>query len=156
MSRPSCWPLAGIQVIDLSTEIAGPYCTKMLVDAGAEVVKVESPAGGDPLRNWTASGAPIAEGDDAALFQHLNASKRSITLDLERGTGRETLLDLATTADLVVESFEPGELARLGLTLDALQAENPALSLVSISPWGSAGPWARRPASEFTLQAATG
>jgi crotonobetainyl-CoA:carnitine CoA-transferase CaiB-like acyl-CoA transferase len=156
MSRLSGWPLAGIQVIDLSTEIAGPYCTKMFVDAGAEVVKVESPDGGDPLRRWSASGAPIAEGEDGALFQHLNASKRSVTLDLGSSAGRETLLDLAAAADLVVESFRPGELARLGLTFDALQAQNPALSLVSISPWGSTGPWAERPATEFTLQAATG
>ena len=156
MSRPFGWPLAGIQVVDLSTEIAGPYCTKMLVDAGAEVVKVESPDGGDPLRRWTASGAPIAEGEDGALFQHLNASKRSVSLDLASSSGRETLRGLAAAADLVVESFQPGELARLGLSLDALQARNPALSLVSISPWGSTGPWAERPATEFTLQAATG
>jgi crotonobetainyl-CoA:carnitine CoA-transferase CaiB-like acyl-CoA transferase len=143
-------------VIDLSTEIAGPYCTKMLVDAGADVIKVESPEGGDPLRRWTASGATIAEGEDGALFQHLNASKRSATLDLESTSGCEALLDLSTTADLVVESFEPGELERLGLSLDALQACNPALSLVSISPWGSTGPWAKRPSTEFTLQAGTG
>ncbi len=156
MSRPFGWPLAGIQVIDLSTEIAGPYCTKMLVDAGAEVVKVESPDGGDPLRRWTASGAKIAEGEDGALFQHLNASKRSVTLDLESRAGREALLDLAATADLVVESFGPRELARLGLTFELLQARSPTLSLVSISPWGSDGPWAERPATEFTLQAATG
>jgi crotonobetainyl-CoA:carnitine CoA-transferase CaiB-like acyl-CoA transferase len=156
MSRSFRWPLAEIQVIDLSTEIAGPYCTKMLVDAGAEVVKVESSDGGDPLRRWTASGAPIAEGEDGALFQHLNASKRGVTLDLESSTGREGLLDLAAAADLVVESFHPGELARLGLSFDALQARNPRLSLVSISPWGSDGPWAKRPATEFTLQAATG
>lgn len=156
MSRPFGWPLAGIQVIDLSTGIAGPYCTKMLVDAGAEVIKVESPDGGDPLRRWTASGAPLAEDEDGALFQHLNASKQSVTLDLGSPAGRETLLDLAAAADLVVESFQPGELARLGLTFDALQARNGALSLVSISPWGSTGPWAERPATEFTLQAATG
>jgi len=128
----------------------------MLVDAGAEVIKVEPPDGGDPLRRWTASGAPIAAGEDGALFQHLNASKRSITLDLRSGAEREALLDLATAADLVVESFQPGERARLGLGFDALQARNPALSLVSISPWGNTGPWAERPATEFTLQAATG
>jgi crotonobetainyl-CoA:carnitine CoA-transferase CaiB-like acyl-CoA transferase len=156
MSRSFGWPLAGIRVIDLSAEIAGPYCTKMLADAGAEVIKVESPDGGDPLRRWTASGAPIPEGEDGALFQHLNASKRSVAADLGSAAGRETLLDLSSTADLVVESFDPGELARLGLSLDALQAQSPALSLVSISPWGSTGPWVERPATEFTLQAGTG
>ena len=149
------WPLAAMRVIDLSTDIAGPYCTKMLVDAGATVIKVESPAG-DPLRRWTASGTHIAPGQDSALFQHLNASKRSVVADIETAAGRQIVLDLAATADLVVESYAPGALARLGLTLEALQTRNPGLSLLSISPWGGTGPWAHRPATEFTLQAATG
>lgn len=156
MQSDSGWPLAGLRVIDLSTEIAGPYCTKLLVDAGADVVKVESPDGGDPLRRWSASGVTLGEDEDGALFQHLNASKRSITADLASAAGRETVLELAATADLAIESFEPGALARWGLGLDALQARNPALCLVSISPWGGSGPWAQRPATEFTLQAATG
>jgi crotonobetainyl-CoA:carnitine CoA-transferase CaiB-like acyl-CoA transferase len=156
MQSESSWPLAGLRVIDLSTEIAGPYCTKLLVDAGADVIKVESPEGGDPLRRWSASGAARGEGEDGALFQHLNASKRSITADLASAAGRQTVLELAATADLALESFAPGALASWGLGLDALQARNPALSLISISPWGSGGPWARRPATEFTLQAATG
>jgi crotonobetainyl-CoA:carnitine CoA-transferase CaiB-like acyl-CoA transferase len=152
----SSWPLAELRVVDLSSEIAGPYCTKLLVDAGAEVVKVEAPDGGDPLRRWTASGAELPEGEDGALFRYLNASKRSIALDLESPDGRAGALDLAATADLVVESFGPGVRERLGLSLEALQPRNPALSLVSISPWGDSGPWARRPATEFTLQAASG
>jgi crotonobetainyl-CoA:carnitine CoA-transferase CaiB-like acyl-CoA transferase len=155
MSTSSGWPLAGMRVIDLSVGIAGAYCTKMLVDAGADVIKVEPP-GGDPLRRWTASGALIPDGEDGALFQHLNASKRSAVADIETAAGRALALDLAATADLIVESSGPGTLARLGLTLDVLQACNAAVSLVSISPWGSTGPWAGRPATEFTLQAATG
>lgn len=155
MSGAPSWPLTDLRVIDLSSEIAGPYCTKMLVDAGAEVIKVESSAG-DPLRRWTASGAPIPAGADGALFQHLNASKRSVVTDLDTAAGTQFILDLAAGADLMVESFAPGTLARLGLTLDALHAVNPLLSLVSISPWGGTGPWANRPATEFTLQAATG
>ncbi|MFN8542984.1 MAG: CoA transferase [Candidatus Binatia bacterium] len=149
------WPLAGLRVIDLSTEIAGPYCTKLFVDAGADVVKVEPPAG-DPLRRWTATGAPLPEGTDGALFQHLNASKRSVVADLATPAGRDRLLALAATADLVVESLAPGTLARLGLGLETLHARSPALSLVSISPWGGTGPWVHRPATEFTLQAAIG
>jgi len=149
-------PFAELTVLDLSTEIAGAYCTKLLVDAGAQVIKVESPEGGDPLRRWTASGAPLAEDEDGALFRYLNAGKRSIALDLESPGDRETLLALAGHADLVVESFEPGTLGRLHLDLPALQGRRPQLSLVSLSPWGGTGPWARRPATEFTLQAATG
>jgi crotonobetainyl-CoA:carnitine CoA-transferase CaiB-like acyl-CoA transferase len=150
------WPLEGLRVLDLSTEIAGPYASKLLVDAGAEVIKVEAPGAGDPLRRWTASGTVLPAGEDAALFRFLNASKRSIALDLEHASGRDTLLDLAASADLVIESFGPGVMQRLGLDLAALQARNPALSLVSISPWGGTGPWAERPCTEFTLQAATG
>jgi len=151
----AAWPLAGLRILDLSTDIAGPYCTKLLCDAGAEVVKVESPSG-DPLRLWTASGTPLADGEDGALFQHLNASKRSIVLDLRAAPDRETFLALAATSDLVVESFGPGAMDSLELGLGPLQARNPRLSLVSISPWGGSGPYAHEPATEFTLQAAAG
>jgi crotonobetainyl-CoA:carnitine CoA-transferase CaiB-like acyl-CoA transferase len=149
------WPLRGLRVIDLSTEIAGPYSTKMLADAGADVVKVETREG-DPLRRWTASGAKIPTGQDGALFQYLNASKRSLVTDLESRAGREVVLDLSATSDLVVESCGAGEMSRLGLPFEALQARNPFLSLLSISPWGQTGPWAQRPATEWTLQAASG
>ena len=79
--EPDAWPLAGWRVVDLSTAIAGPYCAKMLADAGADVIKVERPDGGDPLRGWTASDKALDEGGDGVLFQFLNASKRSIALD---------------------------------------------------------------------------
>ncbi|MBP1685002.1 MAG: acyl-CoA transferase [Deltaproteobacteria bacterium] len=151
----TAYPLAGLRVLDLSTEIAGPYCTKLLVDAGADVIKAEAPAG-DPLRRWTSSGAAIPPGEDGAFFQHLNGSKRSVVADLQTAAGRRLVLDLAAVTDIVVESFAPGTLTGLGLGLQELQARNPALSLVSISPWGSSGPWVDRPATEFTLQAAIG
>ncbi len=153
--RQALWPLAGLRVVDFSTEIAGPYCSKLLVDAGADVIKVE-PTGGDPLRRWTASKTALPEGEDGALFRYLNASKRSIALDLERAPGRDEALELAASADLVIESFGPGAFERIGMGLDILRARRPALSLVSISPWGGTGPWADRPCTEFTLQAATG
>jgi crotonobetainyl-CoA:carnitine CoA-transferase CaiB-like acyl-CoA transferase len=155
MSRPSPGPFSGLRVIDCSTEIAGPYATKLLVEAGADVIKVEPPAG-DPLRRWTASGATGPEGETAPLFQFLNASKRSIVIDVETAPGRQELLDLARGADLVVESYTPEQARRLGLSLDALRAGNPATSLVSITPFGRTGPWADRPSTEFTLQAAVG
>ena len=155
MSDESSWPLAGLRVLDLSTEIAGPYCTKLWVDAGAEVLKVELP-GGDALRRWTASGQLLDEAEDGALFQYLNASKRSAVIDWRTAEGREHLLDLASRADLLVESAGPGVLAAAGISWESLQERNPSLSLVSISPWGQEGPWADRPCSEFTLQAAVG
>ena len=126
------WPFAGLRVVDLSTEIAGPYATKLLVDAGANVIKVESPQG-DPLRRWSASGAELAAGDDGPLFEFLNASKRSVVIDLDTVEGRAALLDLAATADLLIESFAPGTLDELGLSLAVLQQRNPGLSLVSIT-----------------------
>jgi len=150
------WPLAGMRVIDLSREISGPYATKLLVDAGAEVIKVEPPQQGDPLRRWTASGTELSPETDGALFQFLNASKRSIAIDLESEEGRREVLALAAGADLLVENLGPGEMDRLGLGLDALQASNPLISLVSLSPWGDDGPWAHRPCTEFTQQAAVG
>ena len=148
-------PLDGLVCLDLSTGIAGPYATRLLADAGAEVTKLEPPEG-DPLRRWTASGAPLAPDSDGALFQYLNAGKRSAVADLASAEGRELALAAAECSDLVVESFGPGGLEERGLGLDALQARNPRLCLVSISPFGLTGPWARRPATEFTLQAATG
>jgi crotonobetainyl-CoA:carnitine CoA-transferase CaiB-like acyl-CoA transferase len=151
----SAWPLAGLRVVDLTTEIAGPYATKLFVDAGAEVVKVEAPAG-DPLRRWSASGSEIPPDQDGALFQFLNASKQSVVADVETPAGRDLVLDLARTADLLVHEFTAARADALGLSAGALQAANPALTVVSITPWGGDGPWADRPSTEFTLQAATG
>ena len=148
-------PLAGLRVIDLSTEITGPYASKLFADAGADVVKVEAPAG-DPLRRWTASGQELAPDRDGALFQYLNASKRSAIADLGERAGRDFVLDLVETADIVIESFGPGGAAARGIGWDVIHERNPRCSLVSISPWGGEGPWADRPCTEFTLQAATG
>ncbi len=94
MNAPTTGPFSGLRVIDCSTEIAGPYATKLLVEAGADVIKVEPP-GGDPLRRWTASGATAPEGTTAPLFQFLNAGKRSIVLEVETPAGKQQLLDLA-------------------------------------------------------------
>ena len=153
-AEAEAWPLAGWRVVDLSTEIAGPYCTKLLTDAGADVVKVEDPAAPDPLRAWSASGTPIPVGRDGGLHRFLNASKRSIAL--APGADRALLEQLLGSADLLVESGGPGALERLGLGAEALQERHPGLSIVSISPFGLTGPDAERPATEFTLQAAIG
>ena len=149
-------PLAGVRVLDLSSEIAGPYCTKLWADAGADVVKIEDVAAPDPLRRWSASGASLEEGVDGPLFQFLNGGKRALSADFASESECARVRELATQADLVVESFAPGRADALGLGWQALHAECAALSLVSISPWGGTGPWAGRPATGFTLQAACG
>ena len=142
-----------MRVLDLSTEIAGPYCTKLLADAGADVLKIEHPDGGDPLRRWTASGQRLGADEDGVLFRFLNTSKRSAALDYTSAAGREQILALAADADLVVESFAPGTIEALGLGPQVLWERNRRVSMVSISPFGRGGPWSERPATEFTLQA---
>ncbi len=137
--------LRDLRVVDFSTEIAGPYATKLLADAGADVIKVESPDG-DPLRRWSASGADLG-GEDGALFRFLNASKRSIL----GAPADAAVLDLVAGADLVVDSFDVGVIDRLDLP-----ARFPGLTLLSLTPFGRGGPWSRRPATEFTIQAESG
>ncbi|WP_405539149.1 CoA transferase [Streptomyces sp. NBC_00075] len=136
-------PLSGCLVVDLSTGIPGAYCTKLLADGGAEVVKVESPQG-DPLRRWSASGATIEPGDDGALFSFLACSKESVVgePDLIRG--------LLESADVVV--WSPGS----PLSPQEIHRTHPHLVVTSITPFGLEGPWRDRAATEFTLQAWSG
>jgi len=135
--------LHGIRVVDFSTEIAGPYCTKLLADAGADVVKVED-ADGDPLRRW---GPSASDDHDGALFEFLNTSKRGA-----RGTIEDApVVDRCVVADVVVHNAPPGT-----FPVAPLLERNPSLVIASISPFGQDGPWARRPATEFTLQAHCG
>lgn len=147
------WPLGRLRVVDLSTGIAGGYATKLLADAGADVLKLEPP-GGDPLRRWSASDPTGTAGGQ--LFSFLHTSKRSAVADLRSAEGRSLVLDLATWADLVVESEGAGVVEALGLGHHALAARNPAVSLVSLSAFGRGGPWSDRPADEFTLLALAG
>ncbi|CAM2808902.1 CoA transferase [Prescottella defluvii] len=132
-------------MVDFSTGVAGGYCTKMLVDAGADVVKVESGPDGDPLRRWRLGGDAGPGG--GALFQYLAAGKRSI-----RGLPADArVLDFVAGADLVVES---GELSTA--EIESIRSRHPGLDILSITPFGRSGPWADRPATEFTLQALAG
>ncbi|MEX0664500.1 MAG: CoA transferase [Acidimicrobiia bacterium] len=143
--------LDGVRVLDLSTELAGAYCTKLLVDAGADVVKLEPPSG-DPLRRYSASGSVGADGDeDGALFRYLCTSKSSIVGDLGGTAAR-----LAADADLVVETYAPGVVEAGGLGIEALARHNRAANLVSISPFGRGGPRSGEATSEFLLQAWSG
>ena len=148
-------PLGGYVVIDLSSGIAGAYTTKLLADGGADVVKVEAPEG-DPLRRWSASGAPIVPGEDGALFGFLACSKRSVVADPGLTSDVELVDRLLASADAVVwshgsavaelESFDPREIHR----------RYPHLIVTAITPFGLEGPWRDRPATEFTLQAWSG
>ncbi|HUJ66039.1 MAG TPA: CoA transferase, partial [Acidimicrobiales bacterium] len=143
--------LSDLRVVDLSTGIAGPYCTKLFADAGADVIKVEPPAG-DPLRSWSATGADL-DGRDGALFRFLNASKRSVV-----GTpGDDEVTSLMAGADLVVDSPGTDCFGHDGAAVPAdLAGQVPDLVIVSITPFGRSGPYASRPWTEFTLQAESG
>lgn len=150
-------PLGGIRVADCSTVLAGPYCTMLLADLGADVVKVEPPDG-DATRGW----GPPWVGDEsagtrtAAYFLAVNRNKRSIRLDLKQEPGREILRRLLRTSDVLVENFRVGGLARLGFGDETLQALNPDLVHLAISGFGTDGPDAQKPGYDFIVQAAGG
>jgi alpha-methylacyl-CoA racemase len=144
-------PLSGIRVLDLTRLLPGPFCTMLLADMGADVVKVEEPGGGDYLR-WT---PPLVDGG-SALFNAINRNKRSITLNLKAPEGRELLLRLAETADVLVEGNRPGVMARLGLGWDVLQARNSKLVMCSITGYGQDGPFASRAGHDVNYMATAG
>ena len=134
-------PLAGIRILDLTQGIAGPYCTKLFADYGADVVKIERPGRGDPARRIGPFPGDAPHRERSGMFLELNTGKRSLTLNLATAGGRAILLRLAGGSDLAVESFRPGTLERLGAGDGALRAANPALSLVRISNFGQDGPY---------------
>ena len=133
--------LSHIRVVDFTTHVAGPYCTKLLADYGADIIKVELPGVGDSGRRMGPFPNDIPHPEKSGLFLHLNTNKRSITLDLKSSAGRKVAIALANTADLVVENFRPGVMDRLGLDLKTLQASNPRLVMTSISNFGQTGPY---------------
>ena len=148
-------PLSGFRVVDLSTWIAGAYCTKLLADGGAEVIKVES-SEGDPLRRWSASGTPIPADDDGALFNFLGASKRSVVIDGTDAGGLDALHGLVESADAVVWSQGARLAEQPSLDPRELLRAHPHLIVTSLTAFGLDGPWSGRPATEFTLQAWSG
>ena len=145
--------LSGMKVLDLTQVLAGPYCTQMLGDFGADVLKVESPKGGDQSR---ASMGPQLNGEDRAGFLAVNRNKKSITLNLKSDEGREIFFGLVKTADVLVENFRPGVTTKLGIDYPTLQAVNPALIYASVSGFGQSGPYASRPGYDLIAQAVTG
>src|SRR5216684_4053950 len=144
-------PLTGIRVLDLTRLLPGAFCTMLLADMGADVVKVEEPGAGDYMR-WT---PPLVNGQ-SALFDAINRHKRSITLNLKSEEGRDLLLRLVERADVLVEGNRPGVMARLGLGWDVLHARNPRLVMCSITGYGQDGPFAARAGHDLNYMATAG
>ncbi len=148
-------PLAGIRVLDLSNVLAGPFCGYQLALLGAEVIKIEQPGGGDLARQLGASPQAAAQGMGTS-YVAVNAGKQSVTLNLKHAKGKEAFLRLAAEADVVIENFRPGVMARLGLDYPVLEAVNPALVYCAISGFGQYGPLALRPAYDQIIQGISG
>jgi CoA:oxalate CoA-transferase len=144
-------PLDGITVVDLSRAIAGPYCTALLADLGATIIKVESLNGGDYARQW-----PPFEGEHSLYFESLNRNKRSICIDLYSEEGREILDRLIRRADVLVENFKLGTLDKLGLTAERLAELNPELVVGSVSGFGLTGPLRNDPGLDQVIQGMSG
>ncbi|MDA0341091.1 MAG: CoA transferase, partial [Proteobacteria bacterium] len=143
--------LSGIRVIDLTRILAGPFCTLMLADMGAEVIKVESEKGGDPVRVQ----GSIKDGL-SWYFAQFNRNKKSIILDLYSEAGKADLARLLETADVLVENYRPGVLAKMGFSPERLRELNPRLIQASVNGYGSTGPYVDRPSFDFIAQAMSG
>lgn len=137
-------PLAGVRVLEFGTLIAGPFCTRVLAEFGADVVKIEAPGEGDPLRKWRKL-YPTADGETSLWWFLQGRNKKSVTLNLKDPRGVEIAHKLAAEADIVVENFRPGVMEKLGLGWDVLSAANPRLVMVRLSGFGQTGPLAQQP-----------
>jgi len=149
-------PLAGIRVLDLSRVLAGPWCTQLLADLGAEVIKIERPGAGDDTRHW---GPPWhGEGDSrvAAYFLSANRGKKSAAIDFAQPEGAALVRKLAGQSDIVVENFKVGGLKKFGLDAESLRAANPRLIVASITGFGQDGPYAERAGYDYIIQAMGG
>ena len=149
-------PLSGVRVVDLTHGVAGPYCTKLLADFGADVIKVERPGSGDYARSLGPFPDDVPHSEKSGLFLYLNTSKRGITLDMKSTDGLETLRRLVKDADILVESYKPGVMERLGLGYEALKEINPDLIMTSVSNFGQTGPYRDYEASDIVFYAMGG
>jgi formyl-CoA transferase len=141
-------PLEGIRVIDLTRVVSGPYCTMLLGDLGAEIIKVERPGEGDDTRAF----APPFQGDQAAYFLSINRNKKSITLDLKSDLGKELLWGLIERSDVLAENFRPGAIERLGFGYEAVRVRWPSIVYCSISGFGDRGPQKDRAGYDVIVQ----
>ncbi len=147
------YPLEGVRVLDLTRVLAGPYCTMMLGDLGADVIKVERPGAGDDVRSW---GPPFAPGGESAYFLCVNRNKRSVTVDLKAPRGRDLIGALARRADVLVENFKTGTLDEMGLGYEVLRGLNAGLVYCSITGFGATGPYRDMPGYDLIAQAMGG
>ncbi len=143
--------LSDVRILDLTRHVAGPFCTKMLADYGADVIKVERPNGGDVTRRMGPFPDDVPHPEKSGLFLHLNTNKRGVTLNLKSATGKRMLMELVKQVDVVVENFAPRVLPSLGLAYEDLEQINPQVILVSISNFGQTGPYRDYKASEIVL-----
>ncbi|MGH8248711.1 MAG: CaiB/BaiF CoA transferase family protein, partial [Gammaproteobacteria bacterium] len=150
----STGPLAGVRVLDFSRVLAGPYCTMMMGDMGADVIKVEEPVAGDDTRNWGPPFLPHQNGDgqESIYFLSVNRNKRSITVNLKSNEGRDIARLLASQSHVVIENFRPGTMDRLGLGFAQLHRPNPNLVYCSVSGFGQTGPERERPGYDAVIQ----
>ncbi len=147
--------LAGVRVLDLSRVLAGPWCTQTLADLGADVIKVERPGSGDDTRGWGPPFLKNEQGEDtaeAAYYLGANRNKRSIAIDLASTAGQQLVREMAAQADVLVENFKVGDLARYGLDAQTLQAANPGLVICSITGFGQNGPYKDRAGYDYAIQ----
>ncbi len=158
-STPRTGPLAGLRVLDMSRVLAGPWSGQLLADFGADVVKVERPEVGDDTRGWGPPYLKDAAGEEtreAAYYMSANRAKRSLTLDISKPEGQRVCADLAARADILLENYKVGGLAKYGLDFASLQARNPRLIYCSITGFGQTGPYAPRAGYDLIIQAAGG
>lgn len=148
-------PLAGVKVVEICNVAAGPFCGMLLADLGAEVIKIENPAGGDTMRAWPPHTGPEAD-RFSENFASLNRNKQSVSLDLKSSEGKAAVLALASGADVLIENNRPGVLGRLGLGYEDIRAINPRIIYCSISAYGQRGPRAAEGGFDVTVQAISG
>src|SRR5262249_52058079 len=150
-SMSTSGPFSGLLVLDLTRVLAGPFCTMMLAELGARVIKIENPDGGDDSRRFD----PFVEGK-SAYFLSLNRGKESIALNLKADADRSLFLSMVRRSDVLVENFRPGTLERLGLGYERLHSLNERLIYAAVSGFGHTGPWSHKPAYDLIVQALGG
>ena len=148
-------PLAGIRVLDLSRVLAGPWCSQMLADMGAEVIKIERPGAGDDTRGWGPPFLKDAQGRDtaeSAYFLSVNRNKKSVTLDISKPAGQKLVRELALKSQVLIENYKVGTMKRYGLDYETLARDNPGLIYCSVTGFGQTGPYKDRPGYDFMAQ----